>query len=66
MADTIASRLEEDVINGVQRVSADGVSVDSMSVADRIKADEYIKALAASKKKHRGMTFIPLTPGSCG
>lgn len=66
MADTIESRLEEDAINGVQRVAADGVSVDAMSVDDRIRADQYMKQAAAAKKNHRGIAHLQMKPGGCG
>jgi len=66
MADTIETRIEEDAIAGIQRVAADGVSVDAMSVADRIKAAEFLAAQTGKDKNHCGLTFRQLTPGGCG
>ena len=65
-AETIADRIEKDAIDGVQRVSVDGTSVDSMPIADRIMADEYIARKAATAKNHVGLNFRILTPGGCG
>lgn len=65
-AETIADRIEQDAIAGVQRVSADGVSVDAMTIDDRIKADEYLARKTAAARNHLGLTFRLLTPGGCG
>ena len=64
--ETIADRIEQDAIAGVQRVSVDGTSVDAMSIDDRIKADEYRAKQTAKSKNHCGITFRTLTPGGCG
>jgi len=42
MADTIESRIEEDAISGVQSASVDGMTVNQMSVDDRIKAAKFV------------------------
>lgn len=66
MADTIASRIEDDAIAGVQRVAVDGQSVDAMTIDDRIKADNYVRQRAAAARNHLGLTFRKLEPGGCG
>jgi hypothetical protein len=65
-AETIQSRIEQDAINGVQSVSVDGTSVSSMSIDDRIKAEQYLAQKAAKSKNHCGLTFRTLEPGGCG
>ena len=65
-AETIQDRIEQDAIAGVQRASADGTSVDAMSIDDRIKAADYLAKKAAASKNHCGLTFRTLTPGGCG
>lgn len=65
-AETIADRIEQDAIAGVQRVSVDGTSVDAMPIADRIKAAEFTAQQTAKSKNHQGLTFVQLTPGGCG
>ncbi len=60
--ETIASRLAEDAREGVQRVSVDGVSVELMSVDDRIKAAEYAARERATAKNHMGLRFVKLVP----
>ncbi len=65
-AETIQDRIEQDAIAGIQRVSADGVSVDAMSIDDRIKANEYLARKSAASKNHYGLVFRTLTPGGCG
>ena len=66
MADTIASRIEEDAITGVQRAAADGQSVDAMSIDDRIKAARYLAGQTATAKNHLGLRFIKLVPPGGG
>ena len=65
-AETIADRIEQDAIAGVQSVSVDGTSVQQMSIDDRIKADQYLATKTAKAKNHCGLTFRTLTPGGCG
>ncbi len=66
MAETIESRIEEDAITGVSRMTVDGTSVDSMSIDERIKAAEFLAKQSAKSKNHCGLTFRTLTPGGCG
>jgi hypothetical protein len=60
--ETIASRLEQDAITGVQRVTVDGTSVDSMSIDDRIKAARYVAQQQASARNHQGFRLTKLIP----
>lgn len=65
-AETIATRIEEDAIAGVQSASVDGANIQVMSIDDRIKADRHVKAEAAKRKNHAGIGFRTLAPGGCG
>lgn len=43
MADTIADKIEEQALAGVQSASSDGVSVQATPIKDLIEADRYTK-----------------------
>ena len=64
--DTIASQIEADAIAGVQRVIVDGLSVEAMSIDDRIKAARYLAQQRASARNHQGLRFTKLIPPGGG
>lgn len=66
MADTIESRIEEDAIAGVSKVTVDGTTVETMSIDDRIKAAKFAANQTAKARNHRGLAFRTLNPGGCG
>ena len=66
MDDRITQGIRQDAIDGVQRASVDGTSVDAMSVADRILADQHVSGQAAKQRNHCGLVFRKLEPGGCG
>ena len=60
MADTINDRIEQAAIDGVQKVSVDGTTVEAMSIQDMIAADRYVSQKAASAQTHFGLRFAKL------
>jgi hypothetical protein len=64
-AETIAEAIEKNA-KGPARVSVNGLSVESQSIADQIAADQYVKANTAKSRNHRGIAFRALKPGGCG
>ena len=66
MADTIDELLEQRLRDGVQSVSADGVSVTSMSVNDQIRLSEYLAAKTSATRNHLGYRLRKVEFGGCG
>jgi len=65
-AETIASNIERDAIDGVQSVSVDGTNVGAMSIDDRIKAARFVAAQQAAARNHLGLRFVKLVPPGGG
>lgn len=62
MADAITTAIETDAIAGIQKAAVDGQSVESMPIADRIAAAEYVARKNAASKNHLGLTFRKFEP----
>jgi hypothetical protein len=60
MADTIAEKIEEVALAGVQRVSVDGTSVESISIKDLIDASKHVAHQQAASQTHFGLRFAKL------
>lgn len=65
-ADSIIGAIGNDALEGIQRVSVAGESVDMMSVEDRLKAAEAAAAAVAVTKPHLGMFNRQIIPPGCG
>ena len=66
MAESIQTALEKAAIEGIQSATIDGQSATSMSIEDRIKADNYLKSQAAKSRNHLGLFIRKMEPGGCG
>jgi hypothetical protein len=64
--ETTNEAIERDVADGVQSVSADGVTVVAMDPIKRLDVADRLAQRSSSSKKHLGMAFRTLTPGGCG
>ena len=60
MADTINDRIEQAAIDGVQKVSVDGTTVEAMSIQDMIAASKHVTAQQAAARSHFGLRFSKL------
>ena len=64
--ETIADRIEEDAVAGVQSVSAGGTTVSGMPIKDRIEAERYLTMKTAKTRNHCGLIFRTLEPQGNG
>jgi len=63
---TAAEKIAQAGLDGIQRVTADGVTTEAMPIDDQIKAAEYAKKNTAVSRNHLGLAFRTLKPGGCG
>lgn len=61
-AETIAAALAENLA-APKRVKGDAGEVEQHSIADLIKADQYMAAKCAASKPGRGLRLTKLIPG---
>ena len=66
MSETIDDAIERAAIDGVQNVSADGVSVTSMDPLKQIEVAKYLDRKSAASKNHLGFTFKRIQFGDTG
>ena len=63
MADTDTTNTAlVNALSGPRRVTGDAGSVETHSITDLIKADQYLSAKAAGKLRNRGLRFNKLIP----
>jgi hypothetical protein len=63
---SVSEAIERTAKEGVQRATADGVSVDAIDIEKQIAADKYLRAQTAASRNHLGLSFRRIVPGGCG
>ncbi len=66
MADTPEEAIEENVLQGLKRVSVQGHEVEVHSLPDQIQAAQYLAAQSAKSQPHRGLRFTKIVPPGAG
>jgi hypothetical protein len=52
----------EDAANGPSEMTVDGMAVKQQPLGDLIRADRYLKSIAAAGKNHKGLRFNKIKP----
>ena len=66
MADTINDVIQKTALDGVARVSVDGLSIEALPIDQQILAAEYAAKQTAASRNHMGLRFRKVSFGGIG